>query len=186
VFVANMTGNIIFLGFAAVGTGGFSIVGSVLALTAFLGGALAGGRMSRTVGRARALRDVAIVKVTLLAIAAGVGIALPLGSVTLLLVVLLAATMGLQSAVARMAGLDLPTTVLTMTLTGLAADSHWAGGTQPNIGRRVAAVIAMLLGAALGCVLFRFDPRVPLVLATACMAVTLAGAHRVAGAVTPS
>ena len=183
VFVANMTGNVIFLGFAAVGTGGFSAIGSSLALGAFLAGALAGGRMSRTEGRARALRDVAIVKVTLLAIATVVSFAVPPGSATLPLVGLLALTMGLQSAIVRSAALDLPTTVLTMTLTGLASDARWAGGTEPNLGRRLGAVVAMFFGAAVGCMLYRQDPRAPLELATACMVIALFGAqHAVAGA----
>ena len=43
VFVANMTGNIIFLGFALAGAGGLSPVASLIALAAFLLGALAGG-----------------------------------------------------------------------------------------------------------------------------------------------
>lgn len=182
VFVANMTGNVVFLGFVAAGTGGFSAAGSSLALAAFLAGALAGGRMSRTESRVRGLRDVAIVKVALLALATAVSIVLPLESATLPLVGLLALTMGLQSAVARSAALDLPTTVLTMTLTGLAADARFAGGTGPNLRRRTGAVVAMFFGAAVGCLLFRLDPRAPLELATACMAITLLGAQRVLSA----
>lgn len=39
VFVANMTGNVVFIGFALAGAPGFSLWGSVVALAAFLGGA---------------------------------------------------------------------------------------------------------------------------------------------------
>ncbi len=46
VFVANMTGNIVFLGFALAGAPGFSIAASLTAIAAFLAGALAGGRLS--------------------------------------------------------------------------------------------------------------------------------------------
>jgi len=70
------------------------------------------------------------------------------------LVVLLAFAMGLQNATARRLGVpDLTTTVLTLTFTGLAADSHFAGGTNPNVGRRLLATAAMFMGASLGAVL---------------------------------
>src|SRR6201985_729949 len=45
VFVANMTGNVVFLGFALAGVPGFSIAASVLAIAAFAAGALLGGRL---------------------------------------------------------------------------------------------------------------------------------------------
>ena len=45
VFVANMTGNIVFLGFAAAGASQHSIAPSLVAIGAFLLGALAGGRL---------------------------------------------------------------------------------------------------------------------------------------------
>jgi hypothetical protein len=47
VFVANMTGNVVFLGFALVGAPGFSIAASVAALMSFWLGALVGGRVGR-------------------------------------------------------------------------------------------------------------------------------------------
>ncbi len=46
VFTANMTGNIVFLGFAIAGAPGFSIPRSSMALMAFLLGAAAGGRLA--------------------------------------------------------------------------------------------------------------------------------------------
>jgi uncharacterized membrane protein YoaK (UPF0700 family) len=59
--------------------------------------------------------------------------------------------MGLQNATARRLAMpDLTTTVLTETLTGLAADSSLAGGSHPRSVRRIAAVLAMLAGALLG------------------------------------
>jgi uncharacterized membrane protein YoaK (UPF0700 family) len=76
------------------------------------------------------------------------------GRLAYILVVLLAFAMGLQNAAARRLGVpDLTTTVLTLTFTGLAADSHFAGGANPNLGRRLLAVVAMLIGATLGAVL---------------------------------
>jgi Protein of unknown function (DUF1275) len=43
VFTANITGNVVFLGFAAVGVPGFSIARAVVALAGFVVGALLGG-----------------------------------------------------------------------------------------------------------------------------------------------
>ena len=70
------------------------------------------------------------------------------------LIILLALAMGVQNAAARrLAVPDLTTTVLTLTLTGLAADSTFAGGGNPRPGRRLMATVAMLLGAAVGAYL---------------------------------
>jgi hypothetical protein len=46
------------------------------------------------------------------------------------------------------------TTVLTLTLTGLAADSGLAGGSNPRAGRRTAAVLTMLAGAFAGAEMY--------------------------------
>jgi uncharacterized membrane protein YoaK (UPF0700 family) len=70
------------------------------------------------------------------------------------LIVLLAAAMGLQNAAARRLGVpDLTTTVLTLTLTGLAADSTLAGGKGPHPTRRLLATATMFVGAAVGALL---------------------------------
>ncbi len=55
----------------------------------------------------------------------------------------------------RLAVPDLTTTVLTLTFTGLAADSPLAGGSNPRWRRRVASVAAMLGGAIVGALLVR-------------------------------
>ncbi|MFF3571934.1 YoaK family protein [Nocardia jiangxiensis] len=44
VFTANMTGNVVILGFAAARTPGFSVAGSLLSLAAFLVGSVLAGR----------------------------------------------------------------------------------------------------------------------------------------------
>ena len=70
-------------------------------------------------------------------------------------IALLAFAMGVRNAtVRRLAVPDLTTTVLTMTLTGLAADSCLAGGANRGAGRRTAAVAAMLAGATAGAALY--------------------------------
>ena len=64
--------------------------------------------------------------------------------------------MGIRNATIRkLAVPDLTTTVLTLTVTGLAADSSLAGGGNPRWQRRAGSVIAMFVGAGLGAVLIR-------------------------------
>ena len=67
-----------------------------------------------------------------------------------------AAAMGLRNAVVRkLAVPDLTTTVLTMTITGLAADSSLAGGHGGRTARRALSILAMFAGALVGAILLR-------------------------------
>jgi len=135
VFVANMTGNVVFLGFGLAGAGGISIWASLTALGSFLVGGVVGGRIgARWPGdRGRHL---------------------------------------VQNAAARkLAVPDLTTTVLTMTLTGVAADAALAGGHGSKIGRRALSIAAMLLGALIGLLVLKVDNPAPLALATGLLAV---------------
>ncbi|NLS26450.1 hypothetical protein S2M10_14330 [Sphingomonas sp. S2M10] len=175
VFTANMTGNIVFLGFALAGTPGFTIAPYLVALGAFLGGALVAGRVgTRFAGQP--LRHwlvlAAAIEAVLLGVAAGV--AAWAGAMGILpetcvfaIIALTAIAMGFRNATIRQLKVpDLTTTVLTLTLTGIAADSHLAGGRNPNIGRRLAAVAAILLGAFLGAILVnRYGLAIPLLVA---------------------
>ncbi|MGH9840814.1 MAG: YoaK family protein [Blastocatellia bacterium] len=177
VFTANMTGNVVFLGFAVAGTRGFSIARSVTSLAAFLAGAAIGGRIGVAMDatRRRWLLTVAVCEATLLFVAALASIGLEIGrtmppSRLSLVIVLLAVAMGLRNAtVRRLAVPDLTTTVLTLTLTGLAADSSLAGGANPRIGRRAASVLLMFAGAAIGSLLLRLGFALPLVLSGVCV-----------------
>ncbi|MEV7773638.1 YoaK family protein [Kitasatospora sp. NPDC086791] len=165
VFVANMTGNVVFLGFALAGAPGLSVVASLVSPAAFLAGALVGGRLgSRTpLHRGRLLALAAGIQTVLLTAAAGTAAAGGVGGsggsgavsgTGYPLIVLLGLGMGLQNAVARrLAVPDLTTTVLTLTLTGLAADSTAAGGSAPRPGRRILSALAMLLGGLAGAAL---------------------------------
>ncbi|MET7519163.1 YoaK family protein [Streptomyces sp. NPDC005480] len=156
VFAANMTGNVIIIGFAAAGAPGFSVLGSVTSLGAFLAGAVCAGRLTGVfAGRAREtwVRSVFVAEAVLLAGATAVAFAWP-GGATYALIAVLAWAMGLRNATVRkLAVPDMTTTVLTMTLTGLASESSLAGGTDPRAGRRIVSVVAMLVGAALGALL---------------------------------
>jgi uncharacterized membrane protein YoaK (UPF0700 family) len=86
--------------------------------------------------------------------------------------------MGIRNAVVRhLAVADMTTTVLTMTMTGLAADSGLARGSNPRAGRRAGAVFAMLLGAIAGAALFLHrGAGLPLAIAAGAAAVTAVAA----------
>ena len=185
VFVANMTGNIVFLGFAAAGAKDFSIPASLAATTAFLAGALAGGRLGASAGhhRGRFLAIATYLKIALVGAALAASMLTPGGGAEparYALIVLLAVAMGLQNATARRLGVpDLTTTVLTLTLTGLAADSTLAGGKSPGLRRRLLATFAMFLGAAVGAfVIFHFGVSAVLALALALLVANGIAAHR--------
>ena len=82
------------------------------------------------------------------------------------MVVILAFAMGARNATVRRIGVpDMTTTVLTMTLTGLAADSRLAGGPGTGTVRRTSAVVAMLTGAISGALLLKTSLALPLALA---------------------
>lgn len=165
VFTANMTGNIVLLGFASVGTPGFSFSKSVLALIGFLIGALFGGRIAAgpsPVQAARARTSAFACEALLLlgSTLAAIGYRAEGGDLirTYAIIVLTALAMGIRNATVRkLAVPDLTTTVLTLTITGLAADSSLAGGTNPRWRRRVLAIVFMVAGAALGAQLLKYS-----------------------------
>ncbi len=159
VFVANMTGNVVFLGFALAGAKEVSAAASLIALGSFLCGARAGGALAARTGHRRGhlLRLGTAVQLTLLALAVALALiaASPLAkAIRYLIIALLSLAMGLQNAVAqRLNVAELTTTVLTRTLTGLAAELGPGAERSPVAVRRIAAVTAMLLGALAGGVL---------------------------------
>ena len=76
------------------------------------------------------------------------------GDVERVLILLLALAMGVQNAAAqRLAVPELTTTVLTRTLTGLAAEAGLVSGPGSKAGARIIAIAAMLLGALAGALL---------------------------------
>jgi uncharacterized membrane protein YoaK (UPF0700 family) len=90
-----------------------------------------------------------------------------------LIIALLAFAMGIRNAtVRRLKVADLTTTVLTMTLTGLAADSPLAGCEGRGSWRRGAAVISMLIGACVGALLVKADIALVLLAAAVLAAAT--------------
>ena len=188
VFTANMTGNVVLLGFAVAGARGFSVAATLTSLLAFLLGAGAVARLGRRADPPRHgwLFPALGLEVVLVLAAATIATGLEPSSDTDLryvAIALLAAAMGARNAAVRgLAVRDLTTTVLTMTLTGLAADSRVAGGTGRGGARRVAAVGSMLLGAVVGGLLVvHVDLGVPLFVAAAVAAVNLALLAAVSG-----
>jgi uncharacterized membrane protein YoaK (UPF0700 family) len=172
VFVANMTGNVVFLGFAIAGASGFSIPASLVALGSFAFGALMGGKTVSTLGHHRGHLLAAATSFQALLLGASVVAAAAsgdpvAGAYRYTLIVLLGISMGIQNATARkLAVPDLTTTVLTLTITGVAADSALAGGTGSAAGRRLVAVTAMFVGALAGAALvLHFQIVAPLVIA---------------------
>lgn len=176
VFVANMTGNVVLLGFAIGGAKDISIVGSLIAIFAFLCGAAIGGRLSRrhTQSAAQLLSVTTIVKIFLMLASATLAAFLGAASiVAYAITAILATSMGLQNAVVRSLGVpDITTTVITQTLTGIAMDSTLAGGTNVRWRRRFASVVIMFLGALIGTLLvFRFG--IPAALLAAALTLTI-------------
>ena len=100
---------------------------------------------------------------------------------------MLGIAMGLQNATARkLAVPDLTTTVLTLTIVGISADSHLVGGSGSRAGRRLIAVVAMLVGALVGSLLiFHVSIVSPLVIALIVMA-SIAGTTRVLSRADPA
>jgi uncharacterized membrane protein YoaK (UPF0700 family) len=125
-------------------------------LVTFWLGALAGGRIGVRLGQHRGhlLTVTSSLQAALLAVS--VVLAAVSGSPVAAgyrypLIVAMSVAMGLQNATARkLAVPDLTTTVLTLTITGIAADSSIAGGQGTSAGRRTTSVAAMFLGALIG------------------------------------
>ena len=98
------------------------------------------------------------------------------------MIVLTALAMGLRNATVRSLKVpDLTTTVLTLTLTGLAADSPLAGGGSPRAPRRLVSVVVLFAGAAAGAFLLRYGLALPLFITAACVLGTSAAYVGMAG-----
>jgi uncharacterized membrane protein YoaK (UPF0700 family) len=84
------------------------------------------------------------------------------------LIALTALAMGTRNAAVRKLAIpDLTTTVLTLTITGIGADSSIANGNNPRWAKRIESVVAMFLGAALGAVIIHYSVSAALWLGTA-------------------
>ncbi|MER5468565.1 YoaK family protein [Streptomyces sp. NPDC002685] len=184
VFTANMTGNVVVLGFAAAGAPGFSVPHTLTSLCCFLVGAVTGGRIAARFGKGSRrswARGTFAAEAVLTGACAAVAFAAPGATATAYtLIAVTALAMGLRNATVRKLGVaDLTTTVLTMTLTGLAADSRLGGGADHHYPRRIGSVVAMLAGALLGAwLVLHHGLGIPLLIAAlvaAALAATVSG-----------
>ena len=177
VFTANMTGNVIFLGFAVAGAPGLSVPRYLTSIAGFLVGATLGGRFGVAmsgVPRRRWLLTVAVVEAGLFFAAALFALGYDIETLTpagqlYAMIVLTAVAMGLRNATVRQLAVpDLTTTVLTLTLTGIAADSSLAGGSNTRLGRRLASIGSIFAGGAIGAfLLYKVGLALPLIVSGA-------------------
>ena len=187
VFTANMTGNIVLLAFATARVSGLSIARSLTALLAFLVGAILGGRVMARANADSQIRfavQAFFLEVAFLFAASFCSIGyrgdlLEHSFQPFALIALTALAMGTRNAAVRKLAIpDLTTTVLTLTITGIGADSSLTHGNNPRLARRVASVASMFLGAALGAIVIHYSISATLWLATAISAVCCAALFR--------
>ena len=156
VFVANMTGNVIFLGFWFVPHSGVDMTAAVVAFVLFLAGTVLGGRFARHLEHdtrrwATVALAVECVVLATLSILAGAGVLHYHDNTKLILIAGLAIAFGSQNATARQFGIqELSTTVLTSTIVGIGVDSRLAGGTGQREKLRYSVVMTMCAGAVVG------------------------------------
>jgi uncharacterized membrane protein YoaK (UPF0700 family) len=180
VFVANMTGNVIFLGFWGVRHSGVDMTAALVAFTAFMFGAVLGGRFARHLEhRVRrwitAALTMEVVSLLTLAVLAGTGVLDYHDDRKLILIAGLAITFGLQNATARQFGIhELSTTVLTSTIVGIGVDSRLAGGDSSRAKLRVGVLLTMGAGAFIGATMSRFMVAPVIGLAAAAVAASAA------------
>lgn len=178
VFVANMTGNVIFLGFWFVPNSGVDMMAAVVAFASFVAGTVVGGRLARHFdAKVRRWLIVAlcveVVLLVTLSILAGTGVLDYRDNTKLILISGLAVTFGIQNATARQFGIqELSTTVVTSTIVGIGFDSRLAGGTGHREKLRYGVVGTMCAGAVVGATMTRFTVAPVIALAAAVVAVS--------------
>ena len=162
VFVANMTGNVVFLGFWFVPHSGVDMVAAILSFVSFLIGTVLGGRFARhfdyevRVWLTAAL-GTEVVLLGVLAVLVGTGVVNYHDNGKLILIAGLAVTFGAQNAAARQFGVqELSTTVLTSTLVGIGVDSRLAGGSGEREKLRYSVVLTLCAGATVGATMSRW------------------------------
>jgi uncharacterized membrane protein YoaK (UPF0700 family) len=179
VFVANMTGNVIFLGFWLAPRTSIDLTAVAVALPTFVTTTILSGRLSRYFGiRTRpwitTVLATEIVLLATLSILAGAGVLHYHDNTKLIMIGLLAVTFGLQHSSARQFGIqELSTTVLTSTIVSLGIDSRLSGGTGERQKLRFSVVFTMCAGAFLGATMSRFVIAPVFALTAAVVAVSL-------------
>lgn len=163
VFTGNMTGNVLFVGFALIGVPGIPLVNNLVALACFFIGAVVGARLvGRGHGERLPLRLIwslcGTLGSTLVIGVIWVGIGLPGAGAKVWITGVLAAVLGAQVAIIKPIGnSDLSTVVVTNTLANLGRDSALGGGAGGPWLQRLLAVVAMCAGAVVGAALSRIS-----------------------------
>ncbi len=182
VFTGNMTGNVVILGMALTGADDLPIAGPVIALAAFMFGAMVAGRILRPIEAGWSPRSSWMFAVVGLVLLGG---AIPMFItdsdrpewIALTITGLLGLAMGMQAGVARhIAVKDVTTVVVTSTLVGLAYDSRFGGKANQQWRRRLGALLLIGAGAAAGALLLQVGIWAGMVLAAVItLAVALLG-----------
>jgi uncharacterized membrane protein YoaK (UPF0700 family) len=164
VFVANVTGSVIFIGLALVGARGFSLAAPLIALASFLIGAGIGVRVfaRHVMHRGRSAYAACLAQFTDLLVASVIVLFdhHPTEPVRLALVGILALGMGAKSALVRSVNVPgLTTAVVTTTLTGLASEGATGSWRSTAFAVRLFATSALLVGAIIGGALVVFVER---------------------------
>lgn len=173
VFTANMTGNIVLLGFGIARAGGLPVLAPVISTAAFAAGSGFGGILARRIGGRHPVHVASALGLETLAL----GIATIIAAVAhphagqvpgYAMIACMAMGMGIRNATVRHIGVpDMTTTVLTTTLTGLAADARILGGPgKGGSARRFAAIAAMVVGAVCGALMLRAGQVLPMAFTT--------------------
>jgi uncharacterized membrane protein YoaK (UPF0700 family) len=179
VFVANMTGNVIFLGFWLAPKTTIDLTAVAVALPTFVTATILSGRLTRHFGdRSKqwltTVLGTEIVLLVALSLLAGTGVLRYYDNSKLIMIGLLTVTFGLQHSSARQFGIqELSTTVLTSTIVSLGLDSHLAGGTGARRRLRFSVVFIMCAGAFLGATMSRYFVAPVFALTAAVIAISL-------------
>lgn len=189
IFVANMTGNVLFFAFALAGVPGFSMTASLIALGAFALGAFGAGTLEAhsQAGRGRQLATTALTEAVLAATALALAWSVTdpgTGAARYAIIVLLAMATGAQTGMARhLAVPDLTTTILTTTIATMSFNVRPGGDRDTHIGRGGMAVLSMVAGGVVSATLVLHGRRVLDLLFTT---VLLASVATVAGRLSAS
>ncbi|MGV0518014.1 DUF1275 family protein [Mycobacterium kansasii] len=181
VFVANMTGNVIFLGICLVpkSKSGIDVVAGVVSVVAFVIGTVIGGRLTGAFSHEprrwiTVSLGTEVSVLATLAVLAGSGVLRYHDTTKFYLIGGLALAFGLQNAVAREFGIrELSTTMLTSTIVAIGAESRLAGGTGSRNTLRFSVIAAMCGGAVLGAGLSRVTVAPVFALAAAVISVSM-------------
>jgi uncharacterized membrane protein YoaK (UPF0700 family) len=178
VFAEMMTGNLLLLAFS-IGKGEL-LEGSAQylpAIIAFTLGALLGGRILRGPKKMQERRVGFIVEWVLLWIAVAIaafGHPEAGNAHGVALIAVLSFAMGIQNAMIRVHGVpDLATNVMTLTYTGIVADSAFAGGDNRNWRRRALSIGLFFVSDGAGALLLSFGLVWPLLLACVIFSVAM-------------